>query len=260
MDTKYWGPSGWKLLHLITFARGTNPSEEDRRDLHGFFTTLPYVLPCKYCRSSLTEYMAKNSLDSALENGTLAKWLWTIHNEVNGKLRGQRLHVEDNPSFSSVKKIYTERAAAPCTRTKFEGWEFLFSIVENHPFSRQALHGSGMPGADDLGADATTEERNRLYALKPEERLEQFQQFWKFLPRVLPYKEWRTTWEACETDWTSRASSLKTLWSIRCRMESALKLLNQTDYSSLCKELRTHRSGCNKSVRAKTCRKKRTPK
>lgn len=252
MDTKYWGPSGWKLLHLITFAGDAN-----KENLHAFFTSLPFVLPCKYCRASLTEYMVKHSLDAALNNGTLAKWLWTIHNEVNAKLRSQRLHVEDNPSFSSVKKIYTERAKAPCTRTKFEGWEFLFSIVENHPFSRQALHGSSLPGAEALGADAPIEEKNRLNALKPDERLDQFQQFWEVLPHVLPYREWREVWEKCETDWSSRAASLKTLWSIRCRMESALQLLNRTDYSSLCKELRTHRSGCNKSVRAKTCRKKR---
>jgi hypothetical protein len=40
-------------------------------------------------------------------------------------------------------------------------------------------------------------------------------------------------------------------------MEKDLNMLNSCKYKSLCKTLKTHRSGCSKSVRAKTCRKKR---
>jgi hypothetical protein len=43
-------------------------------------------------------------------------------------------------------------------------------------------------------------------------------------------------------------------------MEKDLELLNRTTYSSLCKEIHDHKSGCSSSVsaRQKTCRKKRT--
>ena len=59
MDTKFWGPSGWKLLHLITFTY--EPSQS--KAVGKFFELLPFVLPCKFCRASLTEYMDDDPID-----------------------------------------------------------------------------------------------------------------------------------------------------------------------------------------------------
>jgi hypothetical protein len=259
MDTKYWGPSGWSLLHLITIAE----ANLSKKHLECFFSTIPYVLPCKYCRASLSEYVIKHPLEKALESDkpySLARWLWIIHNCVNDKLRSQRLHVEDDPPFSDVKKRYIEKFEAGCTRTKFEGWEFLFSIVENHPYSKQSLSGTALPGAPPDLENATDLEKNRWNVLPAEERQKKVEKFWKCLPNVFPYPEWKKIWETCETDWSSRYSSLKTLWQIRCKMEAELELLNKTTYHSLCYELKKHRSGCSKSKRAKTCRKNRQTK
>ena len=114
MDTRYWGPSGWRLLHLISF--GTNPSPK----VCEFMRMLPYVLPCKYCRKSLSEYMIGDPVEC--NKTQLPKWLWRIHNDVNEKLRGQRLRVEPDPDFRTVETIYVERLEAGCTRTSFEGW------------------------------------------------------------------------------------------------------------------------------------------
>jgi hypothetical protein len=257
MDTKYWGPSGWSLLHLITIAEA-NPSPQQKKDLECFFSTLPYVLPCKYCRASLSEYMVEHPLSKALESDkpySIARWLWTIHNCVNAKLRSQKLHVLEDPPFSDVKERYIERYESGCTKTKFEGWEFLFSIVENHPYSKQSLAGIPIPGApDNLETDL---EKNQWNVLPAADRMKKVEQFWRCLPLVFPYPEWKTIWSSCSMDWSSRASALKTLWQIRCRMESELELLNKTNYHSLCYELKKHRSGCSKSKRAKTCRKKR---
>ena len=60
MDTRFWGPSGWRLLHLITFAT----SDIDNDHLQLFFRNLPYVLPCKFCRASLTDYYAVDPIPS----------------------------------------------------------------------------------------------------------------------------------------------------------------------------------------------------
>ena len=261
MDTKYWGPSGWSLLHLITIAEA-NPSPQQKKDLECFFSTLPYVLPCKYCRASLSEYMAEHPLSSALKSDkpyAIARWLWTIHNCVNAKLRSQKLHVLEDPPFSEVKERYLEKFGAGCTKTKFEGWEFLFSIVENHPYSKQSLSGTAIHGAPDLEG-ASDLEKNRWNALPAEHRLKKFEQFWKCLPAVFPYSEWEPIWSSVSAEWSSRASALKSLWQIRCKMESELELLNKTNYHSLCQELKKHRSGCSKSKRAKTCRKRRETK
>jgi len=183
----------------------------------------------------------------------LPRWLWRIHNCVNAKLRGQGLPTADDPDFASVRRIYEERLAAGCTRTAFEGWEFLFSIADNHPMARAAR--SSVPLADaPPAAGLTALEKNRWNLLTSEERLPFYEKFWAILPKVLPFPEWRH-W--LPIDAGTRMSTMSGLWKNRCAIEKNLELLNKTDYSSLCHELRSHRSGCNKNKRAKTCRKRR---
>ena len=255
MDTKYWGPSGWKFLHLITFAE-EHPIKQ-KKNLECFFSTLPYVLPCKFCRASLSEYIELHSIEKALNSSepyAIGKWLWKIHNCVNDKLRTQKLlHRQEDPPFKAVKDLYIEKFNAGCTRTTFEGWEFLFSVIESHPYSKQSLSSIPMEGAPSVIGSLL--EKNKWNMLPAKDRYKMFERFWSCLPNVLPYKEWQEIWLNCSTDWSSRKSSLKTLWGIRCAIESQLKLLNNTNYYSLCRELRTHRSGCSKSRRARTCRK-----
>ena len=248
MDTRYWGPSGWRLLHLISFAA----PDLNQKDLCAFFNTLPYVLPCKYCRKSLTEYMQSDP--AILGQTDFPRWLWRIHNDVNDKLKAQRLSNNETPPFKTVKAIYEGRLAAPCTRTTFEGWEFLFSVAEAHPMSiagrnSEPIHG-WKESADPL-------ERNRWNIMTPEERLPHYIRFWELLPKVLPFPEWRAVAHNCSPGWTTRQDTLKTLWAIRCEMETKLELLNRTNYTSLCKELRHFRSGCSTSQRGKTCRRKK---
>ena len=30
MDTKFWGPSGWKFLHLVAYTYPNNPTENNK--------------------------------------------------------------------------------------------------------------------------------------------------------------------------------------------------------------------------------------
>jgi hypothetical protein len=249
MDTRYWGPSGWRLLHLISFS--TAP---ERQNVEAFFNTLAYVLPCKYCRKSFSENISKDPIEDA---DSIPEWLWRMHNRVNAKLRAQKLCTARNPSFQSVKDVYTERLDLGCTRTSFEGWEFLFSIAEGHPLSRQGR--SSVPIAGHPALETLTDplERNRWNVMTPEERMKPYRDFWTLLPKVLPFSEWSEAWKMSTAAIANRKTLLKSLWSIRCELESKLELLNRTTYNSLCRELQSHRSGCAKSVRGKTCRKKR---
>lgn len=259
MDTKYWGPSGWKLLHLITIAHEF-PTAAQSSALKCFFSTLPYILPCKFCRKSLSEYVVEFPLEDALNSKApyaVAKWLWEIHNCVNSKLREQKLLTDPDPPFASVKKLYITKFAAGCTRTNFEGWEFLFSIVENHPYSKQSMSGIPIKDAPEDINPTDHLELNRWNKLPKEIRMKYAEQFWRCLPTVLPYPEWQKVWTGCVSDWSSRQTAMKSLWGIRCAMESSLQLMNKTNYYSLCKQLRTYRSGCAKSARARTCRKKK---
>ena len=252
MDTRFWGPSGWRLLHLITFTY----EPKQKAAVQEFFSTLPFVLPCKFCRASLSEYYEKEPLAPALASrATLSRWLWKIHNLVNGKLRGQGLLKAPNPPFAHVQKIYHERIAAGCSRTDFEGWDFLFSVAENHPFTQSAKNSLPLKGAPNE-AD-TPDLRNRWNIMKSEERMKYYKLFWSSLGGALPFQEWRDAWGSCPATPASiekKKSWIRELWKIRCCLETKLELVNREEFNSLCKRLADHRSGCGKRPRAKTCR------
>jgi hypothetical protein len=257
MDTRFWGPSGWKLLHLITFA---DESNFNKKAICDFFELLPYVLPCKFCRASLSEYTQKMPIDCRSPL-TLQKWLWQIHNMVNAKLRTQNLPTAPDPSFEEVRAIYTEKYNQGCSRTSFDGWDFLFSVADNHPMSQISKASVPMPGAPPEHMVQDPLERNRWNLMVPEERLIFYKQFWRLLPEVLPYPEWRQVWAAVPgKKWSTRKLALQSLWKVRSALEAKLELVNRTNYSNLCKVLQDHRSSCQKSRRSKTCRKKRTNK
>jgi hypothetical protein len=252
MDTRFWGPSGWKLLHSITFAY----SPKNKAAVKELFTTLPFVLPCKFCRASLSEYMEKDPLAPALDSAnTLSKWLWRIHNEVNKKLRSQKLRVEPDPPFEQVKTFYEDLLATGCSKTNFEGWDFLFSIAELHPMSKSARGSIAIKDAPPCDTLVTAEQRNRWNCLDATERLVYYKRFWLAVGPSLPFSEWRSTWLRPRT-LSRRQTTLRWLWKTRCTMEKGLNLLNKCKYYNLCKTLKRFRSGCAKSVKAKTCRKR----
>ena len=224
------------------------------------FEMLPFVLPCKFCRASLSEYMEKDPLEPALASrDSLTRWLWRIHNEVNTKLRSQKLNVVPDPPFEKVASLYKDILSSGCSQTDFPGWDFLFSIAELHPLSKSAKASVAIPGGPPCEDLKTREEKNRWNCLSPEERLPLYRLFWTSLGNTLPFPEWRKSWHknAAGYSLNSRKAVIRWLWKLRCRMESDLNLLNRCKYSSLCKTLKTHRSGCTKSIKARTCRKKR---
>jgi hypothetical protein len=190
---------------------------------------------------------------------SLTKWLWKIHGSVNDKLREQKQKIPEDPPFALVKEIYEERLAYGCTRTEFPGWEFLFSIVENHPLARETS--SPMPGAPPLDTidPSNHQELLKWNYLSGDLRYAYICKFWSLLPSIMPFQEWKTVWDASMTNTdfcTTKTDTKKKLWSLRCTIESQLELLNRTNYKELCTDLRQHKSGCSKNRRARTCRKK----
>jgi hypothetical protein len=199
-------------------------------------------------------------IEDALESReALARWLWKIHNEVNSKLRNQRLTKVEDPPFEDVEKFYKNILSSGCSKTYFPGWEFLFSIADLHPLSPIGRKSSPMPGAPPCDSIATLEEKNKWNCLTPQERLSFFHTFWRLTGLVLPFKEWRESWikHGTFTSLNTRGETMKWLWKIRCTMESDLELLNKCKYSSLCKNLSMFRSDCSRSSGGKTCRKRR---
>jgi hypothetical protein len=229
---------------MISFSKYT-----DKRQ---FWKRIPFILPCKFCRASLTTYYQQLPIPSQEQD--FPEWLYKIHNLVNQKLRDQGQTLPPDPPFSMVRDQYIEILDLGCSKTEFPGWDFLFSIADNHPDSSPS---KPMPDAPDK-EPTDLEERNKYNLLTPKERKLQLMEFWRVLPHVLPFKEWQISWRRhagpVKEALLSRKSALAWLWKIRCGMEKDLQHMGKDTFYGLCKRIATHRSGCATSKRAKTCR------
>jgi hypothetical protein len=248
MDTRFWGPSGWRLLHTIAAGKAANQNRT-------FWEMLPYVLPCKFCRHSLSIYYEELPIPSSAEK--YDTWLFKIHNKVNDKLRKQGQTLPPDPSLKSVLDHYDSVLQQGCTKTSFPGWSFLFAIADNHPY---AAPSAPMPDTP-IPNPTSLKERNQYNLLTPAERKEALRSFWQSIPDVLPFEEWRTSWKkhagSLSKAVKNRTSALRWLWRIRCGMDADLHQIGDKNFYGLCKEVANHRSGCSTNKRAKTCRKLR---
>jgi len=134
MDTRFWGPPAWILLHSLAYTY--KPELADFYKL--FFGNLKYVLPCIYCRASFTEYTEILPIDNFLNSkDDFFKWLYNIHNMVNGKLRGQGLIQWDDPTFESIQEKYKNMIEGiELCKTRDQsimGWNFLYCIAFVYP-------------------------------------------------------------------------------------------------------------------------------
>jgi hypothetical protein len=245
---------------MVTFAY--NP-ETQTKAMKEFFEALPFVLPCKYCRSNLVEHYEIHPIEDALRSQpALTRWLYEIHNLVNAKLRSQGMTVEADPPFDVVQTHYKERLAYGCSKTFFPGWEFLFSVVESHPL-RKDEQPHPLPNAPPLESIRPSDKLTRLRwnTLSKQHRYEEVCKFWRLLPSVLPFEEWRTLWKKTgQAKFPStKDAAFRSLWKTRKEFEEELELLNKTTYHDLCKMIRFYKSGCasSKNANTRTCRRLR---
>lgn len=127
MDTKIWGPPGWKYLHTLTF---NYPTRIDlRNSLHKQlkkyikeqFINLQYTLPCKYCRQSFKDFIKKLPIKDYLDSrADLTWWLYSIHNMVNEKLRKQEQALFDKELKKMVNKAKKEKWKAPRVEREYK--------------------------------------------------------------------------------------------------------------------------------------------
>lgn len=257
MDTRFWGPSGWKLLHHITFDYKSSTYNDIVYS--NFFETLPYILPCKFCRASLTDYYRKypfKTHDTITKGLDLKKWLYNIHNSVNNKLRKQGLNPSSDPKYSDVKKLYEELSKCDWHQQLNTFWDFLFAIGYNHP-KESSKHTAPMPDCPpDVYKCKDNCEKNKWNILGLNDRLYWFRRFWTFLPAVLPgeiAKKWEEIEENNPPTLDCRRSTLAWLWRMRCGLDADFK----DPYTSVCNKIASYSSDCGKKKRAITCRKRR---
>lgn len=162
MNTNLWGPPAWKLLHSLSFA--VDPSNDTHvRAASRLLQLMPYVLPCKYCRSSCHDFIEEQvratgtSVADVTRNGKLPEWMYNLHCLVSGKLDKHHakehaatirdaLHKCDGdgaaasalealcksraPTLECVRKRYRMRPVSFCADDVFT---FLFCVAMNTP-------------------------------------------------------------------------------------------------------------------------------
>ena len=267
MDTRFWGPSGWALLHLIA----ADPSVVDRQKaVLRFFELLPYVLPCKYCRASLSDYYAAQPLDPHIlkDATTFSRWLFDIHNRVNAKLRGQGLLTSPNPSWASVRSRYAKQQAGLCiTSSPLLGWDFMTSVA----FTTPALNYKPAPMPDTPEMDLEHLDlaaRNRNNLLSREERIQALQEWWSLIPAILPCPAWRASWSsAVQKEGPiplegGREPAMQWMWAVEEQVCQGLRCPPPHEsLPFLKKTMKVYESSCglasSKSRKAKTCRRKK---
>lgn len=94
MDVRFWGPPFWETMHQISFNYPQiNPSEENKKAVKTWFTTLQHLLPCESCRIHFANLLKDYPIQ--LQNrDSLTRWLVEIHNRVNDRLGKPRMAYE----------------------------------------------------------------------------------------------------------------------------------------------------------------------
>jgi hypothetical protein len=253
MDTRFWGPSGWRLLHCTTFQE----TPTSIQDLRSFFELVAFILPCKYCRASFTDYITADPIPAHQKD--FPHWLYRIHNRVSGKLREQKLLETPDPKWSEIQKRYKEWIQAPCSRRRLVGWDFLFSVAYTTP--SHSVSSKPMPGAPPKRFLKTAELQNRWNVLTREERIPFLQKWWSLLPAVLPFESWREAWKKALHEYgpapVKQGRHKMTAWLYKMEKFICAFLQESTPHDSfegLCSELSAFSSGCGSAKRSKTCR------
>lgn len=89
MVTNTWGAPLWHSLHTMSFNYPVNPTNEQKQEYFAFFTSLKWVLPCKYCRDNYVKNLEELPLNTRVlsTRSTFSRWLYDMHNLVNKRLK-----------------------------------------------------------------------------------------------------------------------------------------------------------------------------
>lgn len=135
MDTKFWGPDGWRLLHTLAYIYPSKPTQHQQQLYSIFFNMIKDILPCTYCRESFKTFLLELPIKPYLTSPrNLRLWIYRMHNKVNNKLRRQGLLHTKNPTLQYVDNLYSKvlsNGAAYSFKLN-TGWDFLYSIVYNY--------------------------------------------------------------------------------------------------------------------------------
>jgi len=117
-DPKEWGPTLWKIIHIVSEQLGKNTNIIMQKDEMTYYKAFQrkvyYILPCKICRIHYKEYM-KNIKD--IEYADFKKhskiFYLNLHNELNIRNSSNQFTFEELDTYKQytkddLNKILTE--------------------------------------------------------------------------------------------------------------------------------------------------------
>jgi hypothetical protein len=113
MMTSIWGPAMWHALHTISFDYPVHPTSEEKKHYKDFIESLKYVLPCKYCRTNLTNNLKIYPIrECHMKNrDTFSRYVYNLHEIIN-KMLGKKSGL----SYCDVRETY-EHFRSRCTES-----------------------------------------------------------------------------------------------------------------------------------------------
>jgi hypothetical protein len=102
--TSIWGPTYWKMFHLISTMYPDHPSENDKKMGSIFLSNIHKMLPCPRC----SKHYQKNLYQFGIRDGLKSKekftnWFIGFHNHINMML-GTRVYSIES-SLNKIDKI-----------------------------------------------------------------------------------------------------------------------------------------------------------
>ena len=96
-----WGPIYWNYIHMVTLHYPNKPSKKEKDLYFNLILNFINTLPCPTCKKEVNKLITNNNLQKSLESReTFVKYFWSIHNQVNIRLKKQPL------SFRNFKTLY----------------------------------------------------------------------------------------------------------------------------------------------------------
>ena len=148
MNTSFWGPDAWNMLHTIAEKCPPKMSVSKTNKIRKFYQNLVHILPCKYCRMSLKDFYQQLPINNYLDSGKCIRyWLYLIHNKVNNKLRQQGECNWENPTaknaFNKYKNYIDQIGGSDDSCLNLEkspGWDFTYCICLNYRVEKKMYY------------------------------------------------------------------------------------------------------------------------
>ncbi len=117
MDTRAWGKPMWESMFMMAanFPEKIDKNNKNDKELvkhyKDYYTNLKFMLPCRFCRESYTEFIRELPIDDYLDSRrNIIFWVYKIKDKVNKKLITQEkilleLEIDKLKSDGSLTKM-----------------------------------------------------------------------------------------------------------------------------------------------------------